>query len=167
MTVAGLPTGATVSIVGNGTLAPTCTFNWTTTGVAPGTYIFYVTYQDDGCPLSGKQTIAYTITVFPMPTEAYAPVSAATCVAKAVFHVTPGGSAAPWVIKAIETGTTVLTVTGVTGVLTDSLSPGTYTIRTTNPDGCFVDTAITIASPVLPVPAVITTPPLCPGGTDP
>ena len=164
MTVAGLPTGATATIVGNGTLAPTCTFNWTTTGVAPGTYIFYVTYQDDGCPLSGKQTIAYTITVFPMPTEAYAPVSAATCVAKAVFHVTPGGSAAPWVIKAIESGTTVLTVTGVTGVLTDSLSPGTYTIRTTNPDGCFVDTTITIASPVLPVPTVTTTPPLCPGG---
>ena len=164
MTVAGLPTGATFNIVGNGTLAPTGTFAWSTTGVAPGTYIFYITYQDDGCPLSGKQTIAYTITVLPMPTEAYAPVSAATCVAKAVFHVTPGGSASPWVIKAIEGGTTVQTVTGVTGMITDSLSPGSYTIRITNPDGCYVDTAITIVAPVLPVPAVTTTPQLCPGG---
>jgi gliding motility-associated-like protein len=163
MTVAGLPTGATVSIVGNGTLAPLATFSWSTTGVAPGTYIFYVTYQDDGCPLSGKQTIAYTIVVEPLPTETYTPVSSATCVAKAVFHVTPGAATSPWTVSAIEGGATVLSVAGVTGVLTDSLSPGTYTIRTTNPYNCYVDTTITITAPSLPIPSVVTDTPSCPG----
>ena len=150
MTVSGLPTGATFNIVGNGTLAPLGTFSWNTTGVAPGNYIFYINYADDGCPLSGQQTIAYTVTVLPMPTETYALVSAATCTAKAVFHVTPGGSASPWSMQIIQAGVTIATLTGITGMVTDSLVAGTYTIKMTNPSGCFVDTTITIVSPPLP-----------------
>ncbi len=165
MTVSGLPTGATFSIIGNGTLAPLGTFAWNTTGVAPGSYIFYVNYADDGCPLSGQQTIAYTVTILPMPTETYSLVSLATCTVKAVFHVTPGGSASPWTMKVIQGGVTIQTLTGITGVVTDSLVPGTYTIRMTNPSGCFVDTTITITSPPLPTATVVTTPPLCPGGS--
>ncbi len=164
MSVAGLPTGATFGIVNNGTVSPLGTFSWSTTGVSPGNYIFYVTYKDDGCPLAGEQTIAYTITVLPMPTELFALVSPATCLAKAVFHVTPGGSASPWTMKVIQAGVTIQTITGVTGMVTDSLVPGTYTIRMTNPSGCFVDTTITLISPPLPVPTVVTSPPLCPGG---
>lgn len=164
MTVAGLPAGSTFNIVGNGTFTPLGTFAWNTTGVAPGAYIFYVTYQDDGCPLSGKQTIAYTINILPLPTETFALVSAATCTKKAVFHVTPGGSASPWTIRMISGVTTLHTFTGVTGMITDSLVPGTYTIRITNPSGCFVDTIVTLVAPTLPVPTCTTSPPLCPGG---
>ena len=165
MTVSGLPAGATFNIVGNGTLAPLGTFSWNTTGIAPGNYIFYINYADDGCPLSGQQTIAYTVTVLPMPTETYALVSAATCTAKAVFHVTPGGSASPWSMQIIQAGVTIGTLTGITGMVTDSLVAGTYTIKMTNPSGCFVDTTITIVSPPLPSATVVTTPPLCPGGS--
>ncbi len=165
MTATGLPAGATFNIVGNGTFSPLGTFMWNTIGVAPGNYIFYISYQDDGCPLSGTQTIAYTITVLPVPTETYAPVSAATCTRRAVFHVTPGGSASPWTLTVIQSGTTIQTITGVTGMVTDSLVPGTYTIRLTNPSNCFVDTIITILAPPLPVPAVSVFPPLCPGGS--
>jgi len=165
MTVSGLPAGATFNIVGNGTLAPLGTFSWSTTGVTPGSYIFYINYQDDGCPLSGTQTIAYTVTVYPMPSETYTPVSAATCLAKSVFHVTPGGSFSPWTLQVIQGGTTIQTITGVTGMVADSLVPGTYTIQMSNPDNCFVDTTITITSPPLPIPSVVTTLPLCPGGS--
>jgi gliding motility-associated-like protein len=165
MTASGLPAGSTFNIVNNGTFTPLGTFSWSTTGVAPGNYIFFINYKDDGCPLSGERTIAYTITVLPVPTEVYAPVSAATCVAKALFHVTPGGSASPWVLSVIQGGVTIQTIPGVTGMVTDSLVPGVYTIRMTNPSGCYADTIITIGAPLLPLPAVVTTPPLCPGAS--
>lgn len=166
MTASGIPAGATFNIVGNGTLAPLGTFSWTTTGIAPGAYIFYITFQDDGCPLSGIQTIAYTINVLPIPSETFSLVSPATCIKKAVFHVTPGGSASPWTIKVIQSGTTIQTLTGVIGMVTDSLIPGTYTIRIINPGNCFADTVITLAAPPLPVASgITTTPPLCPGGS--
>jgi len=164
MTVSGLPAGATLNITGNGTPTPLGTFSWSTTGVAPGNYTFYVTYKDNGCPLSSTQTLAYTITVFPSPTMAYAQVSAATCLKKAVFTVTPAGTLTPYTIKIIEGATTVQTLTGITGVLTDSLVPGTYTIYTYNPDNCFVDTTVTIVAPTLPDATITTAPPLCPGG---
>jgi gliding motility-associated-like protein len=164
MSTAGLPAGSTFSIIGNGTLSPLGTFIWNTTGVTPGTYIFYITYLDDGCPLAGRQTIAYTINVLPIPSEAFALVSPATCVKKAVFTVTPGASASPWTIKIIQAGTTIQTITPVTGMITDSLVPGTYTIRIFNPSNCFVDTIITLVAPPLPIPSVTVAPPLCPGG---
>ncbi len=165
MTVAGLPAGATFNIIGNGGLAPLGTFIWTTTGVAPGTYIFYVTYTDNGCPLVARQTIAYTINILPIPAETFALVSPATCTKKAVFTVTPGGSASPWTIKIIQAGTTIQTITAVTGIITDSLVPGTYTIRIYNPSNCFVDTTITLVAPPLTIPTVTVSPPLCPGGS--
>jgi gliding motility-associated-like protein len=63
----GLPPGATFTTVGDSTNHPTCTFSWTTTGVPPGSYIFFVTYKDNNCPLPGVQTIAYTINILPQP----------------------------------------------------------------------------------------------------
>ena len=166
MTYAGLPTGATFTITGNGTTAPLATFSWNTTGVAPGYYTFFITYQDDGCPLSAKQTHAYTITVLPQPAEVCTIQSSATCLHKAAIHITPSGLSAPFTVTVLEGGSTIQTFSSVTTGFTDSLSPGIYTIRTTNTGGCFTDTTITIASPALPVPAVTVTAPLCTGGTN-
>ena len=164
MTVSGLPAGATLTITGNTTPHPLGTFSWSTTGVAPGNYTFFVTYKDNGCPLSSTQTLAYTITVYPVPTQAYVQTAAATCLKKGVFQVTPGGSLSPYTIKIMQGATIVGTFTGITAAITDSLVPGTYTIYTYNPDNCFVDTTITIAAPVLPSVTASTAAPLCPGG---
>ncbi len=58
----GLPSGATLIINNNNTANPALQFNWNLQPNLPvGDYTFFVTYQDDGCPLSSKQTIAYTV----------------------------------------------------------------------------------------------------------
>ena len=164
MSVSGLPSGATLSIAHNSTTAPLGTFSWSTTGVSPGNYTFYVTYKDNSCPLSSTQTLAYTITIYPVPTQLFYPVSPATCNKKSVFKVVPTGSPSPYLIKILNGTALVHSFTGITDTLTDSLAPGTYTIYTYNPDNCFANTTVTIAAPVLPDITVTTAPPLCPGG---
>ncbi len=163
MTSSGLPAGATFTIVNNSTTAPLGTFQWNAAGVAPGTYTFYINYQDRGCPLSSRQSIAYTINVLPAPTETVTLISAATCTRKAVFTITPGTTSSPYIISVLQGATTVHNFTGVTGTITDSLLPGTYIIRTYNSVSCYKDTTITLASPPLPSGTFILNPPLCPG----
>ena len=164
MTASGLPTGATFTIVNNTTTTPLGTFQWNVSTATPGTYTFYINYQDRGCPLSSRQSIAYTITVLPSPSETFNLLSAATCTRNAIFTVTPGGGLNPWIINILQGSTTVHTFTGVTGVITDSLAPGTYTIRTYNTVSCYKDTIITFAPPPLPSALITLTAPLCTGG---
>src|SRR4030095_11506086 len=89
MAVSGLPSGASLTVSGNGGYTPSGSFSWNLTGVTPGTYTFYVTYTDDGCPLSSKQSLAYTIVVSNGARSTFTLLSAATCVAKAQFTVSP------------------------------------------------------------------------------
>ncbi len=163
MSVAGLPAGATFSIVNNNSRAPLGTFTWEASTTAPGTYTFFVTYQDNGCPLVGKQTIAYSITIMPTPGESVAIVSQPTCLRKGIITVTPIGSFSPFTITELAGSSTVHTFTGVTGTQTDSLNPGTYTIRIYNPDFCYKDTVITLIAPALPTGSVSLSTPGCPG----
>ncbi len=144
VSVSGLPAGATLNVTGNNTVTPTSIFNWDASLVAPGIYTFFVTYTDDGCPLASKQTIAYTVTVLPNPALTYSLISAANCVAKAVFALTPVNAPGPYTISF---GTT--TRSSVPGAVTDSLNPGTYTFSITAANGCSHDTSITIAPPLL------------------
>ena len=165
MTASGLPSGATFTVVNNNTPLPLGTFQWNTTSVAPGTYTFYINYVDRGCPLSSRQSLAYTIIVLPSPTLSFSLLSAATCTRKAVFNITPGTVSGPWTINILQGATTVHSFTGVTGTQADSLIPGTYTIRVYNSVSCFKDTTITLASPPLPSGVITAAGPLCTGGT--
>jgi len=164
ITSAGLPSGATFSVTNNASATPHGTFSWNTTGVTPGTYTFYLTLQDDNCPLSSKQTIAYTVNVLPSPSNVFNLVSAATCVKKAVFTITPGGGS-PYQIKVLQGATILQTINNVTGSITDSLQPGTYTIRVINTNSCYKDTSVTLAPPPVIIPSVTMTLPLCPGAS--
>lgn len=142
----GVPSGASFNVTNNNTVTPTGSFSWNVSSVAAGTYNFFLTYTDNGCPLSSKQTQAYTIVVLPDPSATFNIVSPATCFAKAVYTVTPGiGS--PWKIKVLRGTTAVDSMVGVTGSITDSLIPGSYTIRTTNSSGCYKDISATIVDP--------------------
>jgi gliding motility-associated-like protein len=67
VTATGLPTGVTFTTVNNSTPHPVCTITGTTVGMPPGTYIYYVTFKDNACPLSGVRTEAFTITVLASP----------------------------------------------------------------------------------------------------
>ena len=160
ITSSGLPTGASLTVVGNGTTTPHGTFAWTSNGVAPGTYIFYVTYTDNNCPLTGTTTQAITVIVTPAPTVAYTVVSPATCYAKEVITITPGGTGSPWNINV--TGGTTQTFTGVTGSFTDSLSPGTYTLAIVSAAGstCNSSIPVTVAGPII-ITIAVTNPTVC------
>lgn len=164
--VSGLPTGATFNITNNNTIAPTGAFSWNVSSITPGSYNFFITYTDQGCPLASKQTIAYTINVQPKPSVAIAITSLATCVKKAVFTMTPSVSPSPWRLQVLQGSTQVHNFNGVTAVQTDSLSPGTYTIRVINADTCFKDTTLVIAPPPTLGINLALTPPKCHNDTN-
>ncbi len=160
VTSSGLPAGSTFTIAGNGTTTPHATFTWTSTGVAPGTYVFYVTYTDNNCPLSGTTTQAITITVTPAPTVTFSVISAATCSAQEAITIVPGGTGSPWNISVA--GTTTQSFPGVTGSFIDSLPPGTDTIYITSAAGstCNTYAVITVAGS-LPITITSSNPTLC------
>lgn len=166
VSVAGLPAGATFTVTGNNTIAPTGTFSWNVTGVAPGSYTFFITYTDQGCPLSSKQTIAYTVNVVPQPSIAFQLLSAATCTKKAVFTVTPGNATAPYVFNIVQGSVIIHSFPGLTSAQTDSLSPGTYTFTIKDANNCQRDTVITIQQPPLPSATIVLTLPMCQGGSN-
>lgn len=165
--VAGLPTGATLAISGSGTSAPTTTFSWNISAVAPGTYYFFITYQDDGCPLSSKQTVAYTINILPKPTFTVNLISGATCVKKQVFDVQPTSTGSPWSLKVYAGASLLHTISGSLGTIRDSLAPGTYTLRLTNASGCFEDLLYTVnPPPLIAIASFSTIKPKCIGSAD-
>lgn len=166
VSTSGLPAGLSFTTTGNGTPTPNCTISWTSTGTAPGSYTFYVTYTDNNCPLSGTQTIAYTISILPQPTVSQTLLSTATCLKKGAVSITPGGSGAPWIIKVSKTVSpfdTIQTFTGVTATFTDSLVPGNYNITAiSSSGGCRASVPVTIASPSFATPTVsLTHPTFC------
>ncbi len=150
VTTAGLPTGSTFTTTGNGTPTPHCTFSWTSTGVTPGVYTFFVTYTDNNCPLSGTQTLAYTVTIIPPPAITAAIITPATCLTDAVVHIVPSGGISPWTVKvSAAPGDTIQTYTGLVSAINDNLPPGTYTFTVFNSGagGCTAYTTLTIANP--------------------
>lgn len=167
MSVAGLPSGATLSISGNGTTTPTSSFLWDISSVAAGTYYFFITYQDDGCPLNSKQTVAYTLNIIPKASSSIALVSAATCAKKAVFDITPTIGLAPFNIQVKSGSSTLHSLSGSSASFRDSLDPGTYTVRTISTNGCYSDTTFTLSSPAKPnFAAILLTSPTCYSGNN-
>ena len=149
VTWAGLPTGSTFTVTGNNTPTPHGTFAWTSTGVAPGTYTFFLTFTDNNCPLAGVQTLAYNVTIDPQPTVTDS-LSITQCDGKAQVTVIPGGTS-PWVIKISGgVGDTVYSNTSATGTITDSLGAGTYTITVVSTAGCSAFTTFNIPPVVQP-----------------
>ncbi|RYD95677.1 MAG: PKD domain-containing protein, partial [Sphingobacteriales bacterium] len=63
ITSTNLPAGATLDIQNNGTTNPTASFNWDLSTVPAGTYQFFITFKDDGCPMSVVKTVTYTVYV--------------------------------------------------------------------------------------------------------
>jgi len=151
VTWTGLPAGAVMSVVGNGTTNPHVTFSWTSNGVPPGLYVIYLTFTDNNCPLAGTTTKAITINITPVPTIATSIVAPATCVRKAAVNIIPGGTGAPWNIT-VSTSPPH-TLSGVTGAVIDSLLPGTYVldISSSVASACNSSATVTvIATPTTP-----------------
>lgn len=63
VTSTNLPAGATLNVTNDGTPNPTVQFDWNLGAVSAGTYQFFITFTDDGCPLSSVKTVSYTVHV--------------------------------------------------------------------------------------------------------
>ena len=66
VTASGLPAGATFTTANNNTYHPHCTFSWSTSGIAPGTYTFSLTLIDNRCPVPVTKIQTYKILVVPV-----------------------------------------------------------------------------------------------------
>lgn len=136
MTASGLPAGSTFSVASDSTAAPDGTFTWTSTGITPGTYTFYVSYKDDQCPVNGTNTQAFTITVNPMPTTFTGTFVVCAGQTTTVGNTVAGGT---WV----SANPAVATVDLTTGVIT-GIAAGTTTITYTSAAGCIGTHVVTV-----------------------
>jgi len=160
VTATGLPTGATFTTVNNSTNHPVCTFGWSTTGVAVGTYTFYVTFQDNNCPLAGTQTRAYTITVLPVPTVLTTP-GASVCQGVSTTLTASGAVSYVWApgtgLSCIPCATTIATPLGTT----------LYTVTGTATNGCTNTDTVRVTVKPLPVIVAGTATAICIGASAP
>lgn len=104
-TAAGLGTsGLTFNVDYNNTDTPICTLSGNATTMAPGIYNFFITFRDDGCPISSTITTPYRIQIYPQAEVTVTKISDADCVHGAVVKITPGGNIAgsAWTVKTID-----------------------------------------------------------------
>jgi len=99
VTSAGLTTGFSFSVDSNGTNHPHATVTGNTSVITPGNYTFYLTYTDNHCPLVGTNTVAFSVTILPVPNISDVIVTPALCSTPATVKITPGGTGKPWTIK--------------------------------------------------------------------
>ncbi len=132
-TVQGLPGGAAATIVGDSTPSPDIIINWKTPTLAAGSYNFFVTYKDNGCPLSSTQTQAYTVRVI-RPNEMQTVVAAPTqCVHQALVNFGFQYGLTPRTVTITQGGNLIHSYTDTTGAVTDSLPVGLYNVSITSP----------------------------------
>lgn len=142
----GMPNFVSYNITGNGTSSPSISIKINASNNIPlNSYTFYVTSQDNGCPLSSKQTQAFTI-------EIIQPIM--TNILKWDESCAPGND-----------GKIIVNASSLNGGITYSLNQGSfqsvdtfaglqvgnYNIQIKDAKGCILDTSIFINVPVKPV----------------
>jgi gliding motility-associated-like protein len=156
VSINGLPTGANALIANNNSPNPLINFSWPTSGVAPGNYNFFVTYRDQGCPISAGQTQAYTVSII-RPNQVSRTILYPTeCAHKAQVQYNFSNGLVPRNVVLRKGSAVVRTFIDNTGQFIDSLEAGTYTFTITSPNlTCPTVQNITITdSGVYPYPPV-------------
>ena len=160
VSLAGVPSGATATITGDSTDTPDIFFFWNTASLSVGNYTFYVTYRDDGCPLSSAQTEAYTIRITDPPLISAAQLGRTDCQHKALVQYTASLGSIPRTITVAQNGIALHTVTDTSGTALDSLAAGDYTITVTSAGlNCASQVAfVVVDSGRYPYPPLLTSP---------
>lgn len=160
MSWAGAPPGAVISAQNNNTPAPTLNFSWNTAGVPVGIYNFFVTYKDNGCPLSSQQTLAYTLQVVNRPDYAMQILSPTGCAHNAYVQLNVWDGLLPRTVTLSQNGNTVKTYIDSTGIIRDSIAAGSYTIvlNSLNMPCATMKTLVVADSGTYPYSPAITTP---------
>jgi gliding motility-associated-like protein len=146
LSAAGLPSGATLIYNANGTATANASFSWTPPGgFVIGNYTFFLTFQDDGCPLTSKQVIAFTVKVNPGPTLT-AGLLQPSCNNGQVGSITATASnGTPTYTYSLNNGT------GVNNNTFANLVSGIYTLSVKDSKGCSTSTLVTMNTLPLPV----------------
>ncbi|RYZ48975.1 MAG: T9SS type B sorting domain-containing protein, partial [Sphingobacteriales bacterium] len=140
ITWTSLPTGATATVANNNTASPVMTFDWDiSTSVDAGDYTFFVTFTDDGCPLSSAKTVAKTIRILPfeggLVTGSQSPCKADSngfaYLAQAASDTTMYN-----IIWTSQNGDTLQVAYGDQGDTLFNLVPGVYNVIAANAKGC-------------------------------
>ncbi len=130
----GLPTGANAIITNNHTPNPKVSFSWNTASVAPGAYNFFISYKDNGCPISSQQTQAFTINIVRPNQLASQLIFPTECAHKAQVKYNLSYGLLPRTITIKQNGNTLKTLTDNTGTVLDSLDAGTYNLVISSPN---------------------------------
>ncbi len=156
----GLPAGVTFTSVNNNTNHPVCTISGTTIGMVPGTYIFYVTFKDNACPLNGVRTQAFTITVLPAPTVKASP-GVSMCQGSSTTLSATGAISYTW------SPGSGLSCTNCSGPVASPPVTTLYTVTGTAANGC--SNSDTVRVTILPLPVLVISPPatICIGANVP
>ncbi len=139
-----LPGTATLNIANNNTPAPFLTFDWATAAISTGIYTFYLTVNDNHCPLAFKQTIAYTINVTPPPTVSGILISPTQCIHKAYMQYNLISGYLPHTLTIMQGRKVLKTYTDTTGIIKDSLAAGSYTVSVSSNPFCTTTAAIIV-----------------------
>ena len=153
LTPSGVPTSATLSVIGDSTSNPSVNFSWNTATLLPGVYTFFLNIKNNHCPLSNSQTAAYTINVANPPTINAQQLSETQCIHPAGIQFTMTEGFLPYKITVSQGGSVVKTVTDSTSqIVIDSLPAGTYTAVVRSDSLCQASVSFTISdSGALPV----------------
>lgn len=151
VTYTGVPAGAVVTINNNNTPNPTFNFSWDVSNVPAGTYNFFVTLTDNGCPISSNQTIAYTIHVAPlMNSFDIGTISGCTFDSNSSAWVTvkdPNDSMEYTITWWDSRLTELQSNVTKTGDTLTNIPIGTYNVHIRNMDGCVASSEIVVAPP--------------------
>ncbi len=156
ITARNVPESAILFINGNGTPKPSVNFSWPKTDtMKPGAYTFFLDVKNDHCPISNRQTIAYTINVTPYPTISAAIISPTNCIHKAEVKYNLALGYIPRIVTVKDGLGFSLTYKDTTGVIIDSLPVGNYTIVASSSPLCTVTDHLSVVDggklPKLPV----------------
>ncbi len=144
--VNGLPPNASYVVNGNNTFNPTITVTWNfTQPVIPGSYTFYITFQDDGCPLTSKQTLAYTIVV-EQPITNTLDIVNESCIPMHDGEITVNGSSTNGGVVYSFNGGAFQNGNNYIG-----LDAGIYTITIKDTKGCTLSLPVTVEPSAVPI----------------
>ncbi len=158
VSASGLPTGAVFTTTGNGTPHPICTFSWNTTLAAIGSYTFYITFQDNNCPLSGTQTRAYTINVLPYPIVDAGP-NVSICQGASTSLSATGTTSYTWLPG------TGLSCISCTSPIANPGSTTLYTVTGTATNGCTNTDTVRVTIKTIPAVSAGLPVSICPGSS--
>lgn len=162
VSVTGLPSTASYAVSGNGTTHPVITIQWNIPSPPfLASLIFMSIARITGCPLSSKQTFAYTVIQLQPITPLGYVTTKETCV--------PGNDGVIQISSSSTNGPLVYSIDGINYQNSFSfagLSAGNYTVTVKDSAGCVLSATIPVDPSPTPLITYATSPESCLPGQD-